>query len=76
MPLNWDIFTRTVLLLANNPVFLNFNATLDPSGQGWARLNLPGPLPPDFLGTTLNFAYLLYSPNDFTSNAVGVEIIP
>lgn len=76
MPLNWDIFTDTVTLLANSPVFLNFNATLYPSGQGWARLDSLGPLPPGLLGITLNFAYLLYNPIDFTSNAVGVEIIP
>jgi hypothetical protein len=76
MPLNRDIFTSIVSRFANSPVFLNFNATLDSSGRGWAQMDSFGPLPPGFLGVTLNFAYLLFNPIDFTSNAVGVDIVP
>ena len=76
MPLNRDIFTSIVSRFANSPVFLNFNAALDSSGRGWAQMDSFGPLPPGFLGVTLNFAYLLFNPIDFTSNAVGVDIVP
>jgi len=76
LPLNWDIFTGMVFKLANTPAFEDFYGTLDGSGQATAQLDSFGPLPPGGLGVKLYFAYLQYSPFDFVSNPVAIEIVP
>jgi len=76
LPLNWDVFTGLVFKLANSPSLVNFQGSLDAQGLGNATMDTLGPLPPTGVGATLYFAYLLYSPYDFVSNAIGVVIVP
>jgi hypothetical protein len=73
LPLNWDVFTDLVYEYANTPFFVDFHGTLDGSGNGTARFNPLGLLPPNI---TMHFAYLLYDPLDFVSNPVAIEIVP
>jgi len=56
LPLNWDLFTDTVLYLLNTPIFSGFLGVLDGAGSAAAQLN-PGPLPPEYEGVILRFAY-------------------
>ncbi|MHC4944459.1 MAG: hypothetical protein ACYTG7_15695 [Planctomycetota bacterium] len=77
LPLNWDAFTDTVISLINTPVFESFMGFLTwGSSSGWAELDTQGPLPPGYVGTKVYFAYCLYNPFDFVSNAVEIEIVP
>jgi len=76
LPLNWDLFTTLVYQLANTPVLVDFHGTLGPSGTAAALLDTLGPVTPGYVGVHLYFAYLLYSPFDFVSNPVAVEIVP
>jgi hypothetical protein len=77
LPLNWDVFTDTVLSLINTRIFKNFLGALTwGSSSGWAEFDTQGPLPPGYVGTKLYFAYCLYNPYDFVSNAVMIEIVP
>lgn len=76
LPLNWDVFTDLVISLANTPVCSNFSGTLDGNGEASAQFNSYGPLPSSSIGVPLRFAYLLYKPFDFVSNAAEVEILP
>jgi hypothetical protein len=75
LPLNWDIFTSTVISLINTPVFDQFMGTLDGAGSAGAKLDTFGPIP-GAAGITLYFAYALNNAWDFASNAVTVEITP
>jgi hypothetical protein len=76
LPLNWDFFTDFVALMANAPFFSNFQGTLDGAGMGAAQFNTSGPLPLDLKYYQMSFAFLLYAPFDFASNAVALEIKP
>jgi hypothetical protein len=76
LPLNWDVFTDTVISLANTPTFAYFNDTLDALGNGSAQFNTMGPFHPSAVGATLYFTYLLYYPIDFASNPVAIEVLP
>jgi hypothetical protein len=76
LPLNWDPFTDVVLLLVNSPVFMDFMGQLDATGVGAAMLDIPGPLPPGYVGTLLYFGYALNNPWNFASNAEYIEIVP
>ena len=49
---------------------------LDGSGNGAAKYDTLGPLPPGLVGASLYFAYALNNPWDFASNAVAIEIVP
>jgi len=75
LPLNYDIFMELVLLLANTPVMDNFHSALDGFGKSKAQLNLLSPISPSFIGTTMYYAYVLYSPVDFASNPVSVTFV-
>jgi hypothetical protein len=59
VPLNPDSWTRTALGLVNSPVMESFKGRIDPSGKAAADLNIPGPLPPETIGRTVYFDYLL-----------------
>jgi probable HAF family extracellular repeat protein len=76
LPLNWDVFTDLVLTLANTPAAVDFHGVFDADGKGMATLDTLGPLPPSTAGATLDFAYLTYSPFDYVSNSVSIELIP
>ncbi len=76
LPLNWDLFTGMTFKYANTPIFVDFYGTLNASGQASATFDSLGPLPPGFVGTKIYFAYLLYSPFDFVSNPVEIEVVP
>jgi hypothetical protein len=74
MPLNWDPVTDLVIALLGTPLLDGFIGELDPAGAADAMLTLPA-LPPGYVGTKLHFAWCLYSPFDFVSNPVEVEIV-
>lgn len=76
LPINWDAFTNIVIDLVNTPFFENFLGQLDSEGSGTATFNTYGPLPAEFVGSTLNFAYALNKPYDFVSNPVAIEVVP
>jgi hypothetical protein len=44
-------------------------------GHAEAQLWVPG-LNPVWIGETMYYAYTLYSPFDFVSNAVSIEVVP
>jgi hypothetical protein len=62
----------------NTSLFDQFMGVLDASGNGSAKMDTTGlgAVSPGCIGTTLYFAYALYDPWDFASNAVEVEIVP
>ena len=74
LPLNWDLFTNTILALVNKPFFDQFTGMLDANGANTAKMQLP-PVP-GYTGTVMYFAYALNNPWNFVSNPVAVEIIP
>ena len=75
IPLNRDWFTDFVLARINTPVFARFARPLDPAGTGTATLDAP-PLP-GWEGTTMFFAFALYTPQwDYASNPVEVRLVP
>ena len=76
LPLNWDAFTDLTVALANNQVFQGFLGVLDGSGRASARLDTLAPLPSGTTGITLNFAYTLDAPWEFTSNPVEIYVTP
>ncbi len=76
LPLNWDFFTGIVFALANTPYFADFHGQFDGSGCASAEFDTYGPLSPQAVGVVICFSYLLYSPYDFVSNPVEVEIVP
>ena len=76
VPLNWDALTVASLQLANGPWFQNTYGTLDAHGRACALFDTGGPLPPAWMGLTLNFAALLLSPEDVASTAVAITVVP
>jgi hypothetical protein len=74
LPLNWDLFTNTVIAMLNGPVFSEFLGQLSVEGTAEAILNLP-PVS-GATGLTMHFAYALNGPWDFASNAVGIDLVP
>jgi len=75
LPLNWDLFTITVIGFLNTQPFTNFMGTLDASGNASARFDTGGPLPVGTMGLVFHFAYTLSSPFDLASNPIAVEVI-
>jgi hypothetical protein len=74
LPLNWDLFTTTIVVFANNNNFQNFMGDLNSEGSAQALLKLR--LIPAMAGETMVFAYALSDPWDLVSNPVEIEIIP
>ncbi|MHC4945844.1 MAG: hypothetical protein ACYTG7_22760, partial [Planctomycetota bacterium] len=75
LPLNWDGFTDLVLMYLNNTYFLDFLGKLDSSGQAVPLLWVPG-LFPIWIGETMYFGATLYSPFNFVTNPVAIEVVP
>jgi len=75
LPINWDIFTTTVYLNINKPVFQGFVGNLDTLGQAIAKLKSPV-LAKYITGESMHFAYMLDKPFDFASNSVRIVIEP
>lgn len=75
LPLNWDSFTEFVIAFANTTLFSDFTGALDAEGYGTAKIETD-PLPPDTVGLTLHFAYLLLNPCNPASNPIALEIVP
>lgn len=75
LPLNWDLLTDFVLAYANQAFFTDFRGVLDGSGIAIATLDTLGALPREMEGATMHFAFLLYLPYEFTSNAVEVRVV-
>lgn len=75
LPLVWDSFTNSLLLLVNSTVLQTFMSTLDASGSCTSML-YSGPIDPSHVGLTMYFAFCLNEPFDFVSNPVAIEIVP
>lgn len=75
LPLNKDLFTKFTISLANTAIFVDFHRKLDTDGVGTAQLNTLGPIPREFEGVNVYFAFLLYSPFDFVSEAVTIKVV-
>ncbi len=76
LPLNWDVLTGYLLNNANSPALIGFYGTLTGQGLASAQMNTYGPLPPEIVGVTMYFAYLLYYHYDFVSNPVSIYFEP
>jgi photosystem II stability/assembly factor-like uncharacterized protein len=76
LPLNWDLFTVLVVGQLNSIVFSNFLGSLDPGGQGSAKFDTLGPIPPALAGAVFHFAYALNNPWDFASVSSPIEVVP
>jgi hypothetical protein len=74
LPLNWDAFTDVMLTLMNTYVFDNFMHQLNADGMAIATLNAP-PVP-GYGGYDIYFAFTLYNPFNYVSNAVTIPIMP
>ena len=74
LPLNWDVFTNTVINFLNTAIFFDFFGQLDGNGQAVAIFTA-GPVT-GATGLEINFAYTMFKPYDFVSNPVSVTIIP
>jgi len=75
LALEWDGFTDLVVAYLNNFYFLDFMSRLDATGQGYPRLHVPG-LSPVWVGHTMTYAATLYSPFNFVTNPVAIEVVP
>lgn len=75
LPLNLDGFSDIMLSLINTSALSNFMGRIDGKGESTAQLNAPA-LDPALVGTSVYFAYCLYGPFDFASNAVTIELVP
>ena len=76
LPLNWDAFTMMTVAYANTTLLPHFMGTLDSLGTAKAQI-VTGPLPPVFVGLTMNFAYLLGKPIQVICGwSVFLEIAP
>ena len=62
--------------MSNTSIFHDFNGILDAAGTGTAQFNTLGLLAPVCVGVDFWFAYLLYYPLDYVSNAVRIRIVP
>jgi len=76
LPINWDIFTNFTFQMINTPVYIDFMGVLDVDGKGEAGINTLGPIPAFMTGMTCYFAFALYYPWDYVSNALKVELTP
>jgi hypothetical protein len=75
LPLNWDLFTHLTYSFANTPLFADFSGKLDNDGVGTAQFNTQGPMPREIEGAIFNFAFILYKPFDFVSEAVAIQVV-
>jgi len=78
VPVNWDLMTTFALQFLNAPAFQDFYSVLGPEGKAQAVFNTYGPIPPDLVGATIQFAFALRLQKKilFPSNPVSVEINP
>jgi len=77
VPLNWDWVSDYIYNNLGLPVFQDFFAILDGSGQAVAELDMgsaPGLLP--YVGQDLTFVFAVTGPVDFASNPIAVEVQP
>ena len=74
LPLNVDSFTSLVYNNPNSAHFNNFVGVLDLNGAASAQVDTLGPLDASWVGKTINFAFVTWSPIDFVSNAASVVI--
>ena len=75
LPLNPDPLLLASLGFANGPLFVNTVGVLDIGGHGQAGFVAPGNgVMASLIGRDLDFAFALFNPLDFASNAVGVTI--
>jgi hypothetical protein len=75
LPLNWDFVSQLIYNFANSQIFPNFKGILDGSGSASAAFDTLAPLPPETVGLTFSFAYIL-DPQVYASTPVSVEIVP
>jgi len=75
LPLNWDLFTKLLIDLANLQPCQHFYGLLDSKGKSKAIFDTLGPIP-GASGLTMSFAYALLKPLDFASSLIEIEITP
>jgi hypothetical protein len=75
LPLNRDLFTNFIISYFYLPFFVDFKGKLDADGIGAAQLDTLGPIPREYAGVTVHFAFLLYQPFNFVSEAVGIKVV-
>jgi hypothetical protein len=75
VPLNADIITQVglALVLANDPLLINWGGMLPANGQADAVFHFPPGILPS--GVTFQFAFALGNP-PFASNAVWLHLVP
>ena len=74
LPINWDVFTNYVIDQYSAPYFTNFLGQLDASGMASAKFDTQGSI--GISGFSIYFAFGLYGPWNFASNAVTIDVIP
>ena len=76
IPLNYDGYTYATLVRPNQAERANFQSALDGLGRATASVTMPPNYP--LGGETLNFCFLVYSPNllEFVSPPVALELGP
>jgi hypothetical protein len=69
LPVNWSLLTNLLIAMGWG------TGILDGAGCDVNALVFP-PLPPAAVGLNMHFAFALYPPFDYTSNAVMIRILP
>ena len=76
LPLNKDGFFNLITHHYNDPKFVDFRGFLDANGQAFPVLDTETALPPNMIGTRLDFAFCTEYPNNFASSMIYVDITP
>jgi len=76
LPINWDLFTNTIMSFLNTTLFYDFMDSLDVNGEAKANMNVPAVPGTGIAGMTMHFAFALGKPLNFASNPVAIKILP
>lgn len=76
LPLNPDWFLALSFEQRNTQAFIQTLAPLSATGTAQAAFQAPAGALAPIVGQTVSFAYLTFSPVDFASNPVAVDVIP
>ena len=75
LPLTWDGFTTMIKNNLNNPGLTHFLGTFDENGKAYARFNRFKPIPTQYIGKKIYFAFATRDPWDYVSNPISIEIV-
>lgn len=79
LPITWDFYTDFMLSLMPSAVYTDFLGFLDASGGSTPVLDTLGPLPSQFIGITMYYAFAggkILPDGWFASNSVEIDIVP